>query len=99
LTHLQEALVRAIDVFEFGIQDGVDPMLVGKEAESVLPPVPGKQSTVAAGSLTIKVYLRGPPAPNTVFEFRRLSPEPVAISGLASDAFGGNFLGSSIWCV
>jgi hypothetical protein len=64
-------------------------MLVGEEAESVLPAVPGKQTTLAAGSLTIEVYLRGPPTPNTVF-FRRLSQKRSPSPGLPVTVVPGN---------
>jgi hypothetical protein len=84
-----------------GSGQSVVPMLVGEEAESVLAAVPDKQSTLAVGSLIFEVYLRGPPTPNTVFEFRRLSPEAVASPGLPVTLLVAisRPLGFSIWCV
>src|SRR5215471_2009942 len=83
---LQQTLVGPVEVFEFHIQDRVDPMLARQKTESVFPPVSSEQSALAAGRLSVKIELGGPPRLHTIFQLTDGSPKALPVTRRGSHA-------------
>ena len=88
---LEQGFVGGVDVFEFEIEDGVDPVLAEQRAHSVLPAEAGEHGTLAGGDLAVEIEFARPPGFHAIFEFESSRDECVSVLGSAGDALGFDF--------
>src|SRR5262249_5080102 len=89
--HLENGLVGAVDILEFGIENRVDPVGAPKQFETVLPAISGEERALVGGYLSIQIDLAGPPSGGAVFELQCHRSKARGAVGSARDSFGIDF--------
>src|SRR4051794_34857894 len=81
----EQRAVRAVDILELGVENGIDPVLTAQRTEAVLPPPSGEGRVLVGGRLRVKVELRCPPGPHAVLELEGGADEGVPAFREAGD--------------
>ena len=85
-----------VDVFEFEIEDGIDPVLAFERAETIFDPPAGEDGTISGGGLAFDVEFRSPTGRDAVFEFGVRS-ENEALTRVTGDAPMGRLMRENYW--
>jgi hypothetical protein len=75
----EQAAIGEIVVFVLDVEDGIDPVLAGQDAEAIFPAEAGEDGGVVHGGLAAEVDLGGPPGAGAVFELDGGADEGIAV--------------------
>src|SRR5438270_13949076 len=74
----EQRFVGRIDVFEFDVEHGIDPVLAQQRAKAILETEPGEYRALCRGRLAVQIKLRSPPRLHAIFQLQRISQESIA---------------------